>query len=78
MTKLVGPILISLLSLAAVATTAAAGDLFYVVQNSITRECMVVDVKPRSPEWSILVGTGAYLTPYEAVAVMDADPTCKS
>lgn len=64
------------LAMVAWIATATAGAEFFVVQHSITKECLVVDRRPSSPEWSLLVGTTVYPTPDDALDVILADPTC--
>jgi hypothetical protein len=62
---------------AALVTPALAASEFYVVQDSATKKCSIVDQKPTVATLT-LVGTTAYKTQAEAEAGMKADKICAS
>ena len=65
------------LALAAFATPALAADAFYVVQDSATLKCSIVEQKP-TVDTMKLVGTTVYKTEAEADIAMKADKGCAS
>lgn len=62
-------------ALAILVTPALAANEFYVVQNTATKICTVVDQKPTSAS-SVLVGTTVYKTQAEAEVGLKADRIC--
>ena len=64
-------------ALAALVTPALAANEFYVVQDSATKKCSIVDQKPTAAAL-MLVGTTAYKTQAEAEIAMKADKICAS
>jgi len=64
-------------ALAALVTPALAANEFYVVQDSATKRCSIVDQKPTAAAL-MLVGTTAYKTQAEAEIAMKADKICAS
>ncbi len=57
-----------------IAQTASAAE-FYVVRDSTTKKCTVVDTKPTTTTTTI-VGTGTYKTKTEAEAGMKTTKVC--
>ena len=64
-------------ALAALVTPALAANEFYVVQDSATKKCSIVDQKPTAAAL-MLVGTTVYKTQAEAEIAMKADKICAS
>jgi hypothetical protein len=62
-------------TLAALVTPALAAGEFYVVQDSATMKCSVVDQKPTLATIKLL-GTTAYKSQSEAETAMKADKIC--
>jgi hypothetical protein len=62
---------------AALVTPAFAASEFYVVQDTATSKCSIVEQKPTAATME-LVGTTAYKTQAEAAAGMKADKICAS
>ena len=54
---------------------ALAAGTYYVVQNTATKACTVVEQKP-TVATSVLIGTSVYKTLAEAEAGMKADKVC--
>ncbi len=63
------------IALAMLVTPALAADAYYVVQNTATKACTVVEQKP-TVATSVLVSTTVYKTQAEAEAGMKADKVC--
>jgi len=63
------------IALAALVTPALAASEFYVVQDSATKKCSIVDAKPTDATMA-LVGTTAYKTQAAAETAMNADEMC--
>jgi hypothetical protein len=64
-------------ALAALVTPALAANEFYVVQDTATSKCSIVEQKPTAATMK-LVGTTAYKTQAEAAAGLAADKACAS
>jgi hypothetical protein len=64
-------------ALAALVTPALAANEFYVVQDTATNKCSVVEQKPTATTIK-LVGTTVYKTQSEAEIGMRADKLCAS
>ena len=62
-------------ALAAFVTPALAASQFYVVQDTATKECSIVEAKPTSATMA-LVGTTVYKTQAAAEIGMNADKMC--
>ena len=62
-------------ALAALVTPALAADEFYVVQDTATNKCSIVEQKPTSATMK-LIGTTVYTTQAEAEAGMKAEKVC--
>jgi hypothetical protein len=62
-------------ALAALVTPALAANEFYVVQDSASQKCSVVEQKPTVATIK-LVGTAVYKTQTEAETAMKADKIC--
>jgi hypothetical protein len=65
------------IALAALATPALAASEFYVVQDTATNKCSVVEQRPTAANMK-LVGTTVYKTQIEADIGMKADKVCAS
>lgn len=63
------------IALAAVVTPALAAGEFYVVQDTSTKKCSIVEVKPTTAT-STLVGSIVYKTQAEAQTGMAAEKIC--
>ena len=63
------------IAFAALVTPALAANEFYVVQDSATKKCSVVEQKPTAAT-STQVGTVVYKTQAEADTAMKADKLC--
>jgi len=63
------------IALAALVTPALADSEFYVVQDSATKECSIVDAKPTDATMA-LVGTAGYKTRAAAETAMNIDEMC--
>ena len=63
------------IALATVATPALAANEFYIVQDSATKICSVVEQKPTAVDVA-QVGTTIYKTQSEADAAMKVAPLC--
>jgi hypothetical protein len=63
--------------LAALVTPALAANEFYVVQDSATKKCSIVEQKPTVATVT-LVGTAVYKTQAEAAIGMKAEKICAS
>ena len=64
-------------ALAALVTPALAANEFYVVQDTATNKCSIVEQKPTAATMKV-IGTAAYKTQAEAAAGMKADKACAS
>jgi hypothetical protein len=62
-------------ALAALVTPALAANEFYVVQDTASQKCSVVEQKP-TVATTKLVGTAVYKTQTEAETAMKADKIC--
>ena len=62
-------------ALAALVTPALADNEFYVVQDTASQKCSVVEQKP-TVATTTLVGTAVYKTQAEAETAMKADKIC--
>jgi len=62
-------------ALAALVTPALAANEFYVVQDTASQKCSVVEQKPTVTTMK-LVGTAVYKTQTEAETAMKADKIC--
>ena len=63
------------IALAMLVTPALAATEFYVVQNTATKACTVVEQKP-TVATSVLINATVYKTQAEAEAGMKADKVC--
>ena len=66
---------IGAVALTMLVTPALAADAYYVVQNTTTKACTVVEQKP-TVATTVLIGTSVYKTLAEAEAGMKADKVC--
>jgi hypothetical protein len=74
MKALVGAVLI-----AAFATPALAADEFYIVQDTSTKKCTIVDKKPTTTTMTVVGGDGkVYKTRTEAEGAMKTEKICTS
>jgi hypothetical protein len=64
-------------ALAALVTPALAANEFYVVQDSATKKCSIVEQKPTAATMT-LVGKAVYKTQAEAQIAMKAEKVCAS
>ena len=62
-------------ALAALVTPALAANEFYVVQDTASKKCSIVEQKPTVATLT-LVGTTSYKTQAEAETAMKADKIC--
>ena len=62
-------------ALAALVTPALAANEYFVVQDSTTKKCSIVEQKPTMAT-TTLVGTTVYKTQAEAETAMKADKIC--
>ncbi len=62
-------------ALAALVTPALAAGQFYVVQDTATKKCSIVEAKPTDSSMA-LVGTTSYKTQAAAETGMNADKMC--
>jgi uncharacterized membrane protein len=62
-------------ALAALVTPALAANEFYVVQNTVTKKCSIVELKPTVATIT-LVGKTVYKTQAEAEIAMKAEKVC--
>lgn len=62
-------------ALACLVTPAFAASEFYIVQDTATKKCSVVDKKPTTSTM-VQVGTTVYKTQADATTAMKADKTC--
>ena len=69
--------LLAVALLAAFVTPALAADEFYVVQDTATKKCTIVDNKPTTTTTTV-VGNGVYKTRTEAETGMKSIKVCES
>jgi len=62
-------------ALAALVTPALAANEFYVVQDTVTKKCSIVELKPTVATMT-LVGKTVYKTQAEAESGMKAEKVC--